>query len=242
MAGAHRHARHLKLPILNMRKIDLVGKSFGRLTVIEMLTEKGKDTKARCLCVCGKERVALAYNVRNGNTSSCGCLARERSSERARHAARLAGDANRKHGMSTSPTYVAWRGAINRCYRLKDKRYSSYGGRGISMCEEWRASFEAFLRDMGPAPDGMTLDRIDVNGNYEPCNCRWATRVQQARNTRANVATEEISRQIRCRHARGESTKSLAEEFGMTKGNVWHIISESTWKAAPHRSEKLITD
>jgi hypothetical protein len=213
-----------------MKKIDLTGMIFGRLTVIEMIRSPGKDAKVRCACACGREKVSLAYNVRSGNTASCGCLAKEVAAESAKKAAPLAGLANRTHGMARTPTYQAWRGALSRCYRQKDKRYPDYGGRGIAVCDEWKASFSAFLRDMGARPDGMTLDRIEVNGNYEPNNCRWATRLQQARNTRANVATEAMAEEIRARRIAGASLTSLASDFGMTHGNVGHIVSGATWK------------
>lgn len=93
----------------------------------------------------------------------------------------------RKHGLSHTPTHKHWLNMVGRCHDPKHKGYASYGARGIQVCERWRASVHNFLADMGARPDGMSLDRIDVNGNYEPRNCRWATYAEQMRNKRNNV-------------------------------------------------------
>ena len=90
-----------------------------------------------------------------------------------------------KHGMSSSKTYIAWKHMVMRCYNKNDKGFCNYGGRGIQVCDRWR-NFENFYADMGIAPKGLSLDRIDNNGNYEPPNCRWITMAQQNRNSRHN--------------------------------------------------------
>lgn len=209
-------------------RVDLVGYRFGRLIVKAMMYGEGK-TRALCCCDCGNTTTVLTYNLRNGNTKSCGCLAREHSVEQGRRVVRKAIAARRRHGMSRTATYVAWLDARKRCYREKDSHYSLYGGRGIAMCAEWKKSFDPFLRDMGECPDGMSLDRIDVNGNYEPGNCRWISMAEQSRNTRTNVATWESVSEIRRAYAEGESQRSIAIRFHMSKSNVQMIVTERTW-------------
>lgn len=147
------------------------GTRFGRLTV-ERDRQRG-EAKLVCRCDCGASTNALFGNLRKGHTTSCGCAFR---------------DAITTHGMAGSATrnrtYVAWQNMIARCYGRNPRYVADYSGRGITVCEQWRASFEAFLADMGEAPAGLTLDRIDNDGNYEPGNCRWADRKTQKHNQR----------------------------------------------------------
>lgn len=212
------------------RRVDVVGQTFGRLVVREMRYEPHKDSRALCECSCGGFVVALVYNLRNGNTASCGCLAREHSTTQGRLLGPIQGKKNATHGMSDTRTYASWKDAKRRCFDPKNKRYPEYGGRGIGMSREWRNSFGAFFASMGEAPDGMTLERVNVDGNYEPGNCRWATKAEQARNTRSNKANWEMVREMRRRHANGESSARLAAEFGMCWTNAKYIVSGVTWR------------
>ncbi len=162
--------------------IDLVGNGYGRLVVISLdRCVTGRGSFWRCLCDCGGERVVRADSLKCGSIRSCGCLHRE--------SARAAGKATAKHGMNKSSTHSTWMQMRRRCNSPNCDKFSYYGGRGIKVCERWD-DFKNFLEDMGERPGGMSLDRIDTNGNYEPSNCRWATKEQQANNTRANVFVE----------------------------------------------------
>jgi hypothetical protein len=149
---------------------DMAGERFDRLIAIEYI---GKG-KWRCQCDCGKTTEAHGSDMRRGKVRSCGCLHIETS---------RTGDNRRKHGMSESPEYRSWHCMIRRCTDPTTVGYNRYGGRGISVCDRWLHSFENFFADMGARPKGTTLDRKEVNGNYEPGNCRWADKFTQAANT-----------------------------------------------------------
>ena len=132
------------------------------------------------------------------------------------------------HGLGGTPTYSTWYMMINRCTDQKNVVWEFYGGRGISVCDEW-ASIDAFVRDMGLRPDGMTLDRVDPNGNYEKSNCRWATVVEQNRNRTNNVLSREKVEAIRRAIASGLSQSQAGIKFGVSQSSVSRAVRGITW-------------
>jgi hypothetical protein len=152
----------------------------SRLQILEIIREANslghKIKKAVCKCKCGNAKTILYKHVISGKVKSCGCYLKE---------SRLT--CNRTHGKSKSKIYNAWMNMIARCNNPKSSSYHNYGGRGIKVCDDWVKSFQLFYSHVGDAPSKMELDRIDVNGNYEPSNVRWVSRANNMLNTRANV-------------------------------------------------------
>jgi hypothetical protein len=169
------------------------GDTFNRLTVAEIPIKHNMNTPIPCVCVCGQRCSPRKYRLLNGITKSCGCLSIETA--RRIHCAHL-----KTHGMSASLEYSSWQHMIRRCTNTADDYYADYGGRGITVCDKWRNSFEAFLADIGPMPSGKySIERLNNNGNYEPGNVAWATDHTQMRNTRRNrfVTVNGVTRCIK---------------------------------------------
>lgn len=195
--------------------IDLTGQRFGRLVVIKRSDDKilpcgQKQICWLCRCDCGKEIVVRGSALRQSHTKSCGCISAENLLRR-----------NIKHNKRDTRLYQIWAGIKTRCYNKKNSRYNDYGGRGITICEEWRNDFQAFYdwAISNGYRDDLTIDRIDNNGNYDPSNCRWSTFTEQANNTRRNHVVE----------CNGE-TKTLAE---------WSRKRKISYSALKQRINKL---
>lgn len=170
-----------------MRIIDLTGQRFTRLTVIGRAGSIRGRPAWLCKCDCGNKTIVDGCALRSGNTKTCGCSRKELKP-------------NFKHGDCASRLYVIWSGMLQRCYYRGGKDFKNYGGRGITVCAEWENDYSAFKKwamSHGYS-ETFSIDRIDVDGNYQPDNCRWATPKQQANNKR-NTKSKEVDEQCELR-------------------------------------------
>ena len=199
--------------------IDLSGDIFDRITVVDR-SSNGKNGGARwdCVCKCGNKTTVAGGDLRSGHTRSCGCF-------RVTNAIRR-GKLGATHKMSKTPVYRVWSSMKSRCMNNRDKDYPNYGGRGIEVCERWLNSFECFVADMGTPWKGMTIDRINTDGNYELKNCRWATRSDQSRNRRTNKLTIDQARAIR-NDTRG--MRDIAHSYDVSVVTVSNIKRNISW-------------
>jgi len=206
------------------KKIDLTGRRFGRLTVLHDTGErKHGNVVWHCRCDCGNEVNVVGRSLTSGNTTSCGCYNRERVVE-----------ANTTHGMSgqekTYPVYVVWKSMFWRCENPNHKQYKDYGGRGIKVCDEWRNPV-VFI-DWALANGwrkGLSIDRIDNNGNYKPDNCHLVTAKEQARNRRSNHLVTF--------NGRTQCLTNWAEETKIPRSALYTRINKRHWPV-----ERVLTE
>lgn len=215
------------------KAIDLTGQVFTRLTVIKRVPAppnnkaRGAFWLCRCSCPAQTETVVISTALRNGHSKSCGCYSSDLSRERFTTHGGCSGG---KDG----PEYRTYYNMIDRCYNPKNKRFSSYMGRGIKVCPRWRENFANFLEDMGPKPEPKnkySIERIDNDKDYEPANCKWATAEEQGRNKRKVQASLEVAEKIRKEYSESDITQAeLGDKYGLNEGIVAHIIHDRTWK------------
>jgi hypothetical protein len=192
--------------MIKVRK-DLTGMLFGRLVVLQQAEDHVKPNRKKaakwlCRCSCGSAVFGVLQDrLIAGSTLSCGCLQKERTIE-----------ANKRHGGRETKEYEIWSSMIKRCFNKNSKSYDNYGGRGITVCDGWVSSFEAFYEDMGPCLHGMTLDRINVNSNYCKENCRWATASEQGYNKRRYVSNRSGRTGVRCLGVSGRWLASITKD------------------------------
>jgi len=188
---------------LHHRTPNLTGQTFGMLTALNPEHSDGKKRSWRFLCQCGTQCVKVGADVRKeikrGGTPNCGCMTKQ-----------LIGKKNTTHGMSSHPAFAVWRSMLDRCRLPSHQAWNNYGGRGISVCEQWQ-TFENFWSDMGPAYiRGLDLDRIDNDGPYSPENCRWTDRRTNAMNKRSTIREVDIPK--------------LSEETGIARSTIYYRL------------------
>ena len=204
-----------------MKQLNLTGKRFGKLVAIKTAGKtKNGAYLWQCKCDCGNEIIANVGNLKNGHTKSCGCLRVDRCKTNFT-----------KHGLEHTRLYGIWSDMRLRCYDEKNIAYHRYGGRGITICDEWKNDVKAFY-DWATAngyKDSLTIDRINNDGNYCPENCRWATVKEQASNRRSNILVTH--------NGKTQTMKKWANEVGTPYKVVWARMQKLGWSA-----ERALTD
>jgi len=195
--------------------IDLTGMTYGRLTVVGYShTNKSGKTFWKCKCECGKETVTSSDKLRRGVTRSCGCLRKE-----------LYGKAQTTHGMTKTKLYVIWSNMRSRCMYRKNSMYHNYGGRGISLCEDWK-NFDSFRKwaEKNGYKEGLSIERIDVNGNYEPKNCTWIPKSKQLLNQRRSHLVTAFGKT--------QTIKEWSDESGIKYDTIERRLNSYGWNPA----------
>jgi len=216
------HPHDGEVRVVNRARLELSGQTFGNLVVLRRAPSRKGRTYWLCRCACGNEKEIIGKTLVSGLTKGCGC-----------HALRWPKSDNPRYA---DPTYASWTSMKTRCSNPNRRESDCYVGRGITMCARWD-DYLAFLEDMGPRPPGTSLDRIDVNGNYEPGNCRWADAVLQANNRRPQkryrprgFLRRHEAAEIKRLLAEGHPQKVIAERFGVSETSVSNINTGRTFK------------
>lgn len=203
-----------KMPIMP-NFIDLTGKRFGRFLVLNRGENRGVQPTWHVRCDCGTEKLVISASLRRGVSRSCGCLKSELARDALRQRASI-------HGMTETRIYRIWSGMIKRCHGINGDPYGCYQGRGITVCDRWRTSFENFYTDMGDHPgDGFSIDRINNDLGYSPENCRWATTEQQMNNTSRSVLFSHNGVQM--------SIPQWERHLGFPEGVLYKRIRRRKW-------------
>jgi hypothetical protein len=210
----------------NSKTDDLTGNEYGRLTVIARAdNDKWGQAMWRCQCVCGETTVVRGGHLKKGLQQSCGCLRKEVASEIGKSCLGTG------HPLVGTHFYDSWKAMRERCNRPKNLSYERYGGRGIQVCERW-ARFENFADDMYSTwEDGLTIERIDNNGHYEPENCRWATRQEQAQNRRDTIRIEDNDDTL--------SLKAYCNKHNLPYETIWSRIKRYDWDISKAITEPI---
>jgi hypothetical protein len=213
------YSKSFELPKFDHRILDLRGRRFGKLVVESFAGRNEKNLIVwNCVCDCGGKTLAKSASLRNkverSAKRSCGCLI---------------GDVNRGRAtvrdFKRTPAFHSWKAMKERCNQPSATGFERYGGRGIKVCERWQKSFFAFLEDMGqPGQEGLSIDRIDNNGNYEPGNCRWATKVEQANNRRSKTLSLVVEF-----NGEAKTLPEWADSLGVKVGTLYH----RRWQGLP---------
>lgn len=193
---------------------NIIGKQFGSLTVLRKSSEAGSRQRYECACTCGNNKTYLRCHIVSGAVKSCGCGKRTSIGLR-----------SKTHGHARpgnlSPTFTTWMSLKARCKNPNNNMYKHYCARGITVCDRWNSSFEAFLSDMGEKPPGCSIDRIDNNLGYSPDNCKWSTATEQANNRRSNKLVTAFG-----------VTASIADwsrRFGVDQNNISARLRSKKW-------------
>lgn len=203
---------------------DLSGNTFGNLYVVERCENIKGRVAFLCKCKCGNKVKVISHSLVSGNTNSCGCIHRQQLTER-----------NYKHGERYSRLYRIYRNMLTRCYNSNSAEFNNYGGRGITVCEEWKTSFISFKMwaERNGYAENLTIDRIDVKDNYKPRNCRWITLQEQGYN-KTNTKYFEYKGQKKC-------LAEWAKIFGINKPTLYNRVYNLGWDIERALETKIIS-